>query len=78
MAQEAAKRSKKSPAQKATEALNVQTRRVASLEKKHKALLSEAAALEPEIDAAKKRRDYLAQNPDLPPARDDTRANPAG
>lgn len=56
----------KTPAEKATAALGVEQRRVDKLQAKHDALTAEAAALEPLIDAAKARRDYLAQHPDLP------------
>lgn len=63
---EKASRPKKTAAEKAADALGVEQRRVDKLEAKHKELMDEAAALEPQIAAAKKQRDYLAQNPALP------------
>lgn len=54
------------PADRATAALGVEQRRVDNLQAKHDKLIAEAAVLEPQIDAAKARRDYLAKHPDLP------------
>lgn len=59
-------RTTKTPRQRAEEALGVAQRAVARLEKeraKHQAALN---LLTPQIEAAVKRRDYLAANPDLP------------
>lgn len=61
-----ATRTRKSPQQRAEEALGVAERKVATFEKavtKHKGKLAEAEA---ELTDAKRRRDYLAQSPDLP------------
>jgi len=59
-------RTLKTPAEKATAALGVEQRRVDKLQAKHAALTAELDALQPIIDAAVARRDYLAQHPDLP------------
>lgn len=60
------KRQHKSPAQRAEEQLGVAERLVERLEsqrRKHKAAIG---ALVPLIEEAKRRREYLAQHPDLP------------
>lgn len=64
-------RTLRTPAERAIAALGVEQRRVEKLTAKHRALLDEAAAVFDELTAAVKRRDYLAQNPDLPEAHTD-------
>lgn len=59
-------RTLKTPAEKAIAALGVATRAVDKLAAKRKALMAELETNLTELDAAEKRRDYLAQNPDLP------------
>lgn len=59
-------RAKRTREERAQHALDVATRNVERLQTKHDKLMDEAAAIEPEIDAAKTRRDYLATSPDLP------------
>jgi hypothetical protein len=61
-------RTLRTPAEKAIAALGVEQRRVDKLQTKKLALAAELDALQPEIDAAVARRDYLAANPDLPEA----------
>ena len=59
-------RQKKTPAQKAQEAFDVASRRLdraRTARDKLKTQLDEATA---EVEAAQKRRDYLANDPDLP------------
>jgi hypothetical protein len=59
-------RQTKSDAQRATEALAVADRKVKRLKAdraKHQGALNTVVA---QLEAAEKRRDYLAQNPDLP------------
>jgi hypothetical protein len=70
---EPAKRQKKTPRQRAEEALAVAERRVAALRKKSKKLRVELDAVDRELDDAARRRDYLAHSPDLPPQPDHTK-----
>jgi hypothetical protein len=58
-------RQKKTPRQRAEEALGVANRRVIALDKKVDALRIELAQTEREHRDAITRRDYLAQHPDL-------------
>lgn len=59
-------RVRKTPGEKATEALRVAQAEVNRLGKKQERLNDERAACGSELTAALARRDYLAQNPDLP------------
>jgi uncharacterized protein YlxW (UPF0749 family) len=70
-------RTKKTPAQRAQEALDVEQRRVDRLTAKREAITkartdavqkgtSDLAILEPELQAAIERRDWCAESPDLP------------
>lgn len=61
-----APRQKKTPGQRAEEALAVANRAVIRLDKKIDVLQTELVAVEREHRDAIRRRDYLAQNPDLP------------
>ena len=58
-------RNTKTPARRAQEALDLASRHVARLTAKWERLVAEAADVEIELTAAKVRRDYLAQHPDL-------------
>lgn len=60
------KRTSKSPRQRAEEALGVADRAVAHLRKQRDKHEAEAKRYDVELDAAKRRRDYLASSPDLP------------
>lgn len=66
-------RNTKTPARRAQEALDLASRHVARLTAKWERLAAEAADVEIELTAAKVRRDYLAQHPDL-----DDGPNPLG
>lgn len=59
-------RTNKTPAQRATEAYDTQARIVKRLADKLDPLRAELAAVEVELEAARKRLDYLGTNPDLP------------
>lgn len=63
-----AKRTLRTPAERAIAALGVEQRRVDKLTAKRVALGKEYDAATEELAQATKRRDYLAQNPDLPEA----------
>lgn len=65
------------PAERAAAALGVEQRRVDKLTKKRDALNAELAGLVDEITDATKRRDYLAQHPDLPANAAPTAGRPA-
>jgi hypothetical protein len=68
-------RQRKTPRQRAEEALAVATRNAKRLQAQHTALAAEAERVGKERDAAFRRRDYLAQHPDLPqPTHGDTTA----
>ena len=58
-------RNTKTPAQRAQEALELAGRHVERLTTKWERLTDEAETVEAELTAAKVRRDYLAQHPDL-------------
>lgn len=60
-------RTTKSPAERAQENLDVANRLVERLTDKRDRLAQQHEAVTIDLDAAKARRDYLAQNPDLPP-----------
>jgi len=62
-----APRATHTPAERATEAVNVLQRRLAKLTKSKAALELQALELEPQIEAIHKRIDYALSNPDLPP-----------
>lgn len=66
----------KSMRQRAEEALGVAERRVARLQSTHDQLEADLKSAAAELEDAKRRRDYLAQSPDLPtpPARAQSRA----
>lgn len=64
-------RQMRTPAERAIAALGVEQRRVEKLEAKLAAIRSATAEVVAELKAATKRRDYLAQNPDLPEANTD-------
>lgn len=64
-------RQTKTPKQRAQERLDTQTRIVARLDAKIKAHESELTSLRAEHDAAERRRDHFAADPDLQ-AEDDT------
>lgn len=66
MAKTTPTRNLKTSAEKAIAALGVEQRHVDELDAKIEKLNEEHAALVDEIKAARVRRDYLAQNPDLP------------
>jgi multidrug efflux pump subunit AcrA (membrane-fusion protein) len=59
-------RQRKTPAQRAQEAYDIERRRAARLAAKVADAKSELTALEAELADASKRRDYLAAHPDLP------------
>lgn len=59
-------RQTKTPRQRAEEALGVADRLLERLEAKRSQLTEELIVVEREKGIAKKRRDYLAANPDLP------------
>lgn len=61
-----AARNSKTPAERAQEALDTANRVVDRAEKRLTDAKAEVVKLEGELEAAGKRRDYLAQNPDLP------------
>lgn len=61
-------RQTRTPRERAEEALAVADRAVARLETKRDNRLAAARAVESEIREAVRRRDYLAQSPDLPSA----------
>jgi hypothetical protein len=61
-----APRQSHSPAEKATEAVNVLQRRLDKLTKSRAAFELQALELEPQIEAMQKRLDYANTNPDLP------------
>lgn len=65
------------PAERAAAALGVEQRRVDNIEGKLKKLRAEIAPLEAELTQAQKRRDYLAQHPDLPANTPPTEGRPA-
>jgi hypothetical protein len=69
-----AKRQRKTPRQRAEEALAIAERRVAALAKKDVELTSELTGVQRELKQAKVRRDYLAKSPDLP--QQETRPGP--
>lgn len=64
-------RTLKTPAERAIAALGVEQRRVEKLEARWESLTDQRAVVEDELLTARKRRDYLAQNPDLPEANTD-------
>jgi seryl-tRNA synthetase len=70
-----AKRQRKTPRQRAEEALAIAERRIATLAKKDKKLTAELTGVQRELKQAKVRRDYLAKSPDLP--QQETRPGPA-
>jgi hypothetical protein len=59
-------RQRKSPRQRAEEALGVANRAVIALDKKVDRLAADLAVARRELETATRRRDYLAQHPDLP------------
>lgn len=59
-------RVRKTPAEKAAEALRIAEAEVSRLDTKKTRLDAELLDCDLELVAATKRRDYLAQNPDLP------------
>ena len=61
-----APRSTHTPAERATEAVNVLQRRLDKLTKSKAALELQALELEPQIEAIHRRIDYALSNPDLP------------
>lgn len=63
-----APRQSHTPAERATEAVNVLQRRLDKLTKSKAAFELQALELEPQIEAMQKRRDYALSNPDLPKA----------
>lgn len=64
-------RKRKTPRERAEQALAVVERRVKLLTSKHAEHKAALAVIDTELTAAIVRRDYLAQSPDLPqPARD--------
>lgn len=69
------KRTVKTPEQRAREALDAANRAVVKLDRKVDTTKALLAGLERELAAAIRRRDYLAQNPDLPTTAADTPAN---
>lgn len=56
----------KTPAQRAQEALDVAQRSVTRLEARKSVAEKELADINAELEPAVRRRDYLAQHPDLP------------
>lgn len=64
-------RTLKTPAERAIAALGVEQRRVDKLEAKRKTHMVAVQEINTELEGAIKRRDYLAQNPDLPEANTD-------
>lgn len=64
-------RTLRTPAERAIAALGVEQRRVQKLEAKRAALGEQYDAITSELEVAQKRRDYLAQHPDLPEANTD-------
>jgi len=61
-----APRTTHTPAQKATEAVNVLQRRLNKLTKSKAAFELQALELDPQIEAMQKRLDYAMSNPDFP------------
>ncbi len=59
-------RTTRTPAERAQEALDRQGRVVARLTEKYERLTDEAARVDDELSAARKRHAYLSQHPDLP------------
>lgn len=59
------KRQKKTPRQRAEEALGIASRKVTALEGKLKALTTQREAVQGELAEAKARHAYLEQSPDL-------------
>jgi hypothetical protein len=59
-------RTPKSPERRAQEALDVAMRRLTKARTRRDQLKLDLGAAEAEVTAAEKRRDYVAQNPDLP------------
>lgn len=70
-------RVRKTPQEKAVEALRIANAEVERLEAKRVRLDTELGDVATELMAAVKRRDYLAQNPDLPKGRPVTSGNAA-
>jgi hypothetical protein len=66
------------PAQRAAEALSVADRAVARLTEKRDLLAQRHEAVTADLEAAKKRRGYLAQNPDLASGQQPETAPPEG
>jgi hypothetical protein len=64
-------RTLRTPTERAIAALGVEQRRVDKLTAKRDALMAEATEVSQDLMAAERRRDYLAQNPDLPEANTD-------
>jgi hypothetical protein len=65
-----APRTRKTPQQKAEQALGVAERRVAALTTQKAKFEAELATVFAELKDATRRRDYLAQSPDLPTSPD--------
>lgn len=61
-----ATRTTHTPAEKATEAVNVLQRRLDKLVKTKSALELQALEMDPQIEAMRKRLQYALSNPDLP------------
>lgn len=61
-------RQTKSPAERAQAAFDTAYRQLQRARTRRDQLATDLKAAETEVTAAEKRRDYLAMNPDLPPA----------
>lgn len=61
------KRQTRTPAQKAQEALDVIDRQIVAVNKRIAAKKTELRDVEAELEPLRKRREYAALNPDLPP-----------
>jgi hypothetical protein len=64
-------RTLRTPAERAIAALGVEQRRVEKLQAKREQIGEQYDLVNEELEAATRRRDYLAQNPDLPEANTD-------
>lgn len=71
-----APRATHTPAERATEAVNVLQRRLGKLTTSKAALELQALELEPQIEAMQKRLDYALSNPDLPPSEQEDAEEP--
>lgn len=60
-----AERTRKTPRQRAEEALGVATRKVQTLTKKRADLIAQRSALDSELEEAKRRLEYVKKSPDL-------------